>query len=257
MSVDRSSTTPGPNTMMSTRPGSWALIRHGLAIALLALVGSGLLYPGGTVLDASTRGYSFTHNFISDLGSTVAFNDARNTAGALLFGCAMIVGVVVLAGSFVGAVRLLSGTPSGRGFARLAAFAGCLVCMGYLGVALTPLDRAYQLHTLATMVAIRSFPFATASLAIATWRDGRFRSRAVLGWATLTVVLIGVILMRYLGPSPITERGLVAHVLAQKVMVVTVLVVLWAESSEAEIATGGRNNAPPGPMEIGTLTLEV
>ena len=227
---------------MSTRPVSWAPVRYGLAIALSALVASGLLYPGGTVLDPSTRGYSFTHNFLSDLGSTVAFNDTRNTAGALLFGCAMIVGVVVLAGSFVAAVRLLSGTPRGRAFARLAAVAGGLSCAGFLGVALTPLDRAYRLHLVASMVAFRSFPVATVLLGIATWRDGRFRARAVLGWATLTVVLISLIVMANLGPSTATESGLMAHVLAQKIMAVTVLVVLWVESSEAEIASAGPEN---------------
>jgi hypothetical protein len=46
-------------TVMNARR-SWALSRYGLAIALLAAITSGLLYPGGTVLDASTSGYSFT-----------------------------------------------------------------------------------------------------------------------------------------------------------------------------------------------------
>jgi hypothetical membrane protein len=79
-----------------------------VAIALLAAITSGLLYPGGTVLDASTRGYSFTHNFLSDLGSTVAFNDGRNTVGALLFDVAIIVAVVVLADTCIAVVHARS-----------------------------------------------------------------------------------------------------------------------------------------------------
>lgn len=231
---------------MSARSSSWAPVRYGLAIASSALVASGLLYPGGTALDASTRGYSFTHNFLSDLGSTVALNDARNTAGALLFGCALIVGVVLLAGSFIAAVRLLSGTPRGRVFARFAVVAGGLVCAGFLGLALTPLDRAFQLHMVAGMVAFRSFPVATALLAIATVRDGRFRARAAVGWAALTVVLVGFVVMTHLGPSTATERGLIIQALTQKIMAVTVLVVLWVESREAEMASAGPEGGRKG-----------
>jgi hypothetical protein len=150
----------------------WALRRYGLAIALVAAITSGLLDPGGTVLDASTRGYSFTHNFLSDLGSTIAFDDQRNTAGALLFNVAMVVAVIVL---------------------------------------------------------------ATALLAVATLRDGRFRARATVSWATLTVVLASFIGMAHLGPSFATERGVVTHVIAQKIMAASVLLVLWLEGTEATL----------------------
>jgi hypothetical protein len=208
---------------------------------------SGFLYPGGTVLDESTHGYSFTHNFLSDLGSTVAFNDVRNTAGAALFAVAVIVAVGALVGSFVGAVRLLSASPPGRPFAYLAAVAGALVCVGYLGAALTPLDRAFRLHVVSTVLAVRSFPVATALLAVATWRDGRFGVRAPLGWGTLTTVLIGHIVMVHLGPGPATERGLVTQVLTQKIMAATVLVVLWLQSREAERASNTAQVLPKGP----------
>ena len=208
-------------------------------------VASMLLYPGGTVLQESARGYSFTHNFLSDLGSTVAFNGQRNVVGAVLFGVGVLIMVLVLAGCIVAAVRLLSAAPGARWFARLAALAGLLVCAGFLGVALTPADRAWRLHMLSTMVAFRSFPVATTLLAIATLRDARFRKRAAVGWVTLTIVLVGLIAMTHLGPRPDTEYGLVTQVITQKIMAVSILVVLWVESREAEMARGLRI-APAG-----------
>jgi hypothetical membrane protein len=195
------------------------------------------LYPGGTVRDESTRGYSLTHNFLSDLGSTVALNGERNTAGAVLMGVSVVIMVLVLAGSIAAAVRLLSAAPGARLFARLAAVVGVLVCAGFLGVAFTPEDRLWRLHMLSTMVAFRSFPVAAALLAIATARDGRFRARATVGWVTLTIVLAGLIAMTHLGPSVDTEHGLVTQVITQKIMAATVLVVLWVESREAEMAS--------------------
>ncbi|AHG88126.1 protein of unknown function DUF998 [Gemmatirosa kalamazoonensis] len=227
---------------MNARRGAWALARYALAVAVLAAVASGLLYPGGTVIDPSTRGYSFTHNFLSDLGSTVTFAGAENTRGAVLFAVGMLVGVVVLAGSFVGAVRLLSAAPRARPFARLAAVAGALVCGGFLVVALAPADRAFRLHVMSSRVAFYCFPVGTALLGVATTRDARFRRPATVGWTALTLVLVGFIAMAHLGPSPDSERGLVTQVVMQKVMAATVLVVLWLESREAESA---RQRATP------------
>ena len=59
----------------------------------------------------------------------------------------------------------------------------------------------------------------------------------------MTLVLIGLIAMAHLGPSAATEQGLMIQVLAQKIMAATVLVVLWLESCEAEVATGKHGHA--------------
>jgi hypothetical protein len=159
------------------------MARRGLVIALLLVVASGLSYPGGTVRDESTRGYSFTHNFLSDLGASVAFNYQPNVTGAVLFGASVLVGALVLASSIVVTVRLLSAAPRARSFARLAAVAGVLASAGFLGAAITPMDRAWRLHTLSGMVAFRSLPIVTASLAFATGWDGRFRhGPRLVGW---------------------------------------------------------------------------
>jgi cytochrome bd-type quinol oxidase subunit 2 len=241
------------SAFMNTPKGVWATARGGLVIALLLVVASGLSYPGGTLHDESTRGYSFTHNFLSDLGTTVALNYQRNGTGAVLFVVSVVVGVLALGSLIVATMRLLSSAPRARSFARLAAVAGVLACVGFLGAAIAPVDRAWRLHTLSGMVGFRSFPVVTALLAIATSRDPRFRPRAAIGWAALTIALIGLIVASLLGPSTDTDRGLATQVVMQKIMVASMIVVLWFESHEAEIvirsgiASAGIG-APPGAM---------
>ena len=222
--------------LWNARPRFWAVARFALALAVLLTGASMLLYPGGTALDASTRGYSFAHNFLSDLGSTVGLNGERNVAGAGFMGLAIVIGVLMLGGSFVVTVRVLSRVPRARIFANLAAAAGALVCAGFLGVALAPIDRAWSLHKMAGLVAFHSFPAATALLAVATARDGRFRAQAAAGWVALTLVLAACIAIAYVGPDMATEHGLVTHVIAQKVMTASILAALWFESYEAEHA---------------------
>ena len=220
---------------MNTPKGVWAMARRGLVIAVLLVVSSGLSYPGGTLHDESTRGYSFTHNFLSDLGTGVALNYQRNATGAVLFVVSVVVGVLALGSLIVATVRLLSAAPRARSFALLAAVAGVIACVGFLGAAIVPVDRAWRLHTLSGMAGFRSFPVVTALLAIATARDARFRSRAAVGWAALTIVVIGLIVASLLGPTTDTERGLATQVIMQKIMVASMILVLWFESHEAEI----------------------
>jgi hypothetical membrane protein len=201
-------------------------------------------------LDESTHRYSFARNFLSDLGGTVAFNYQRNVTGAILFGLAVVLGVFALGACIVATVRVLSAATAARPFARFAGAVAILVCVGYLGVAVTPEDRLMGLHLAFTRVAFRSFPVVTTLLAVATMRDDRFRARATAGWIALSLVLAGFIAVGYLGPSARTEHGLMVQVLSQKVMVLSVIVVLWLESREAEFA-GTRSvsvHEPAGSM---------
>ena len=215
-----------------TRRSSWPPDRIALMVAV-ALIGTSItLYPGGTFLDESTHGYSFTHNFLSDLGGSVAFNYQRNLVGAVLFGLAMVLGVFALGACIVANVRVLSAVARARPFARLAAVAAVLVCVGYLGVAVSPQDRLMGLHQAFSLTAVHAFLVLTMLLAAATMRDNRFRRRATVGWVVLSLVLAGFLAVGHFGPGVQTEHGLTVQVLAQKVMASAAILVLWLESHE-------------------------
>jgi len=215
-----------------TRRSSWPPDRIALLVAV-ALIGTSItLYPGGTFLDESTHGYSFTHNFLSDLGGSVAFNYQRNQVGAILFGLAMVLGVFALGTCIVASVRVLSAVARARPFARLGAVTAVLVCVGYLGVAVSPQDRLMGLHQAFSLTAVHAFPVLTMVLATATMRDNRFRRRAAVGWVVLSLVLAGFLAVGHFGPGVQTEHGLTVQVLAQKVMASSAILVLWLESHE-------------------------
>ena len=56
-----------------------------------------LSYSGGTYLDNMNPGYSFTHNFLSDLGRTMSFSGEVNFLSAQLFNMSLILGGGVFA----------------------------------------------------------------------------------------------------------------------------------------------------------------
>lgn len=215
-----------------TRRTSWPTDRIALMVAVALTGTSMMLYPGGTFLDESTHGYSFTHNFLSDLGGSVAFNYQGNMVGAVLFGSAMLLGVFALGACIVASVRVLSAIAPARPFARLAAAAAVLVCGGYLVVAVTPQDRAMGLHQAFSLTAVHAFPVLTMLLAAATMRDDRLRRRATVGWVVLSLVLAGFLAVGHFGPGVESEHGLTVQVLAQKLMASAAILVLWLESHE-------------------------
>ena len=60
---------------------------------LLQIVGM-IVYPGGTLHDVSTEGYSFTNNFFSDMGTYAARNGDPNYLSMIIFAFSLtIVGI--------------------------------------------------------------------------------------------------------------------------------------------------------------------
>ncbi len=121
------------------RPTIFILARWA-SVASVALAGMAmLLYPGGTIRDPSTSGYSFFQNFLSDLGRTVAWGGQPNYRSAFLFVTSFVILALALAGSFVAFVRLFSSSRNPRLSARTAGAAGVL--------SLALADGAAVLHT--------------------------------------------------------------------------------------------------------------
>ena len=63
---------------------------------LLQIVGM-IVYPGGTLHDVSTEGYSFTNNFFSDMGTYAARNGDPNYLSMIIFAFSLtIVGLSLI-----------------------------------------------------------------------------------------------------------------------------------------------------------------
>ena len=50
-----------------------------------------IIYPGGTIIEPDTKGYSFFYNFFSNLGEWTAKNGEDNTVSAYLFNSSMLI----------------------------------------------------------------------------------------------------------------------------------------------------------------------
>jgi hypothetical membrane protein len=207
----------------------WAAgIGAGLGLASM------VAYPGGAAFDHTSVGYSPAHNFLSDLGMTVAYDGHSNRLGAALFVMSLITLVVGLGGALVGFIRLYGQAPVARRLSYAAGALGVLVCAAFTGVAFTPENQVMALHVSFTNLAFRVFPGVTLLLTLAALFHGAFPKRVPIGWAVLTAVLAAFVVVIEWGPPFTTPDGLSAQVIAQKIVCITALLVIVYQSREAD-----------------------
>jgi hypothetical membrane protein len=193
-------------------------------VALVLAIGAGLRYPGGTPLDPASVGYSMSHNFLSDLGMTVAYNGQPNGLGAALFVGSLLVLIGGLGSCLFAITRLQSSDAPSRGWARAAAACALLACAGFIGVAATPENRAMTLHVSFTVWAWRFVPVAAGLMALAAFHSPVVPRRVALIWMLVAILLASYVWLMTWGPRVATPNGLLIQVLAQKAA--TVIVVL-------------------------------
>ena len=207
---------------MRTSFFTWS--RWSIAVSTGLVVVAMLLYPGGTALDASTRGYSLSRNFLSDLGMTVAYDGRPNRIGATLFTISVLVLVLGLGGALAEFVRRYAVEPAARRFAIAAGVAGLLASAAFVGVAFTPENRVMDLHVRFTLLAFQLLPVAALFVTLAARRSRVAPTRAVAAWAAMSVALAAYAALLQWGPSLRTPLGLVTFVVAQKA--ITIVIVL-------------------------------
>lgn len=192
-----------------------------------------LLYPGGTVMDRTTEGYSFSENFLSDLGMTVAYDGQPNRAGAVLFVVSLLVLLLGLGGALLALLRQYSAAPAARRFAIVAGAIALVACLSFVGVAFTPENSAMSLHVWFTRFAFFMLPFAALFVVLAARASGRATAREVAIWEALCVALAAYAALLQWGPPFGNGPAVVTYVLAQKAITASMIVGMALQCSES------------------------
>lgn len=221
----------------------FTLGRRAAAVSGILAVAAIFSYPGGTFRDHSTQGYSLSHNFLSDLGMTVAHDGQANSLGAILFVVSLSTLVFGLGGALIGLIRLYS-TPTARRLARASAVVALLVCSAFIGVAVTPEDRMLSLHILLTRVAFRAFPLVGLLMMLASYNEPGLPRRVGVAWAALTVILAAYVGILDWGPRVSAPGGLVTQVVAQKIVALSAALFIVYQSYEADRALAAARPHP-------------
>lgn len=167
-------------------------------------------------------GYSFSENFISDLGMTVAHGGQANALGASFFSAGFGLLALALVGCVFGFVRLHSASARGWQAARIGAAGAGLAAVSLLAAGLSPANIAAPLHLWSATIASAVAPPSLVFLAIAAARDGRFTSGVSIVWLVLAATVAAWFAMRW-GPAVTTRAGLIVQASVQKIVAIIVV----------------------------------
>ena len=207
-----------------------------VVLTLVAMV----LYPGGTVADPTTRGYSFFHNFFSDLGRTHTPAGQPNSASFLLFTVALALAGAGLILFFVASLRFFTASRPARWLSRLGCLFGIASGSGLIGVAFAPADQSLGIHGWFVLLAFQAFLPAVLAFLAAILLSKGYPRRYALVYLAYAVLLAGYVILLRAGPSSATPGGLVVQAAGQKVIVYAgigcVLIQAWGAR---RLARGG------------------
>ena len=201
-----------------------------------------LLYPGGSVADPNSRGYSFFHNFFSSLGLTVAVNGDPNTWSLVLFVGALILAGLGLAWFFVAVPQFYRRTRAQTALSLAGSLFGVLSGLCYIGVALTPANLVPGPHGRFTLWAFQAFLLTAVLYAVATWFNQAYPKVYAWVYVGFAVLLAGYVWLMLSGPDSDTVRGAMIQATGQKIIVYAAICCMLIQSVGA-IRLWGRGAA--------------
>ncbi len=229
------------------RGGIFRLIAAACVLFVVLTAIAMLLYPGGTVTNKTSAGYSFFENFFSDLGRTASPAGQPNTIAMILFIISMTVAGAALAAFFIAFTQFFVRSTSGRVISWLAALFGAASGICFVALGWVPGDVNQTLHSNFTRMAFYLFPVAAIFATIAILLERAYPRRYTLVFGVFTVLLVAYIGLLIWGPSARTPQGMVIQATGQKLIAYASIVSIGIEAIGASIyarrratATGGR-----------------
>ncbi|MBC8256438.1 MAG: hypothetical protein H8E85_03935 [Candidatus Marinimicrobia bacterium] len=201
-----------------------------LGIFIMLNIIAMLIYPGGTYLDHSTAGYSFTRNFLSDLGRTISFSGEVNFLSAQLFNMALIFSGMVFANFYLH-VRKVFVAENQQILALIGSFFGVLGGFSLAGVGLTPADLYLELHIVCATWLFRFFFVASLCYSLVIYRHSHFENKYALGYLVFTFSILLYILISELGPDPkVNQFALTVQVVSQKMILLILMCAIYIQT---------------------------
>ena len=193
-------------------------------------IASILLYPGSTYRDHLTLGYSFTENFLSDLGRTLTFLGEINFLSSILFNMSLILAGTIFT-MFYFHVRKVFNSDKQKTLAFLGSFFGILGGLSLVGVGLTPADLYLDLHIICANWIFRFMFLASLFYTIVIFNHPTFENKYTGGYLVFSVAILIYILISELGPGPkVSHFALILQVVSQKIILLIFMVAIYIQT---------------------------
>ena len=206
-----------------------------LIIFLSSLFMASLFYGGGNYIFTDTSSYSFTTNFLSDLGRLSSHSGNSNITSFIYF----FIGMSTLGFGAYHFIFLCANYFEPQ-FPRIYIIAKLLALFGIIctiGIIVTPAD-VKSLYLLHNTFAYWVFYTDLKILALFTWFFFRIKDYFVARILLISTILIGlyIFFLEY-GPQPWMDyQALRLHATAQKLAVLVLVIAVWTMTASKKLS---------------------
>ena len=117
-----------------------------IVVFVLLVITGAFAYDGGNRLDHHSVGYSFSNNYLSDLGRLKTVSGIANTVPYYCFNGALIMLSAVFSFYFLYLPSLYDNGQRVQNISRIGSVCGFLASICFAGVAFTPVDLFFSAH---------------------------------------------------------------------------------------------------------------
>lgn len=196
---------------------------------LLAIALGMWLYPGGNIHDPKQLGYSFTHNFLSDLGGYESHSDEVNFLSSFFFNLGMFLFIAVGIG-FIFVRRLFSQNKVSSILATIGSLFFFTGTVFFAGVGLTPYDLYLELHVFFAVNAFRLLVPGAFLYVLVLFRSEVSNRFALVTMAYLVCVIAYVIYQLAAGNPFDSPEEMIRQATIQKLIVIASVICIFSLS---------------------------
>ena len=208
-----------------------------IVIFLICCIIAAIIYPGShkEIIDYKSEVYSFTHNFLSELGSLKTNTDEtnpkilqeNNTPSMILFnGSLILIGATLMLFyvEFKKVFTLIKDSYKTRLYAKITLPVGLLAGFFYAGVGFVPHDLHFATHVFFANSAFLILFFLCILHSITVYHSNFVSNNYVIGYIAFCIVLFIYLYIIFFGPQIgpgkiFSEKELILQVVSQKSIV--------------------------------------
>ena len=188
-------------------------------------------YPGGTIHDLSTNGYSFTSNFFSDMGAYEARNGEPNYLSMIFFSISLI----LVGGTFALYYLVLPKVFGNNNRNYYLSWIGTIFAFGgsicLIGTGLTPTDLVFNSHVFFANNIFHSFLVTSFFYSIVIFDTNILEKRYAIGYVIFFISILLYVGVLQFGPSVSTGKPeLIFQVVAQKLIVIIFFLTVFHQT---------------------------
>jgi hypothetical protein len=187
-------------------------------------------YGGGTQIDPNNPGYSFFHNFFSDLGTTVSYSGNNNSVSVFLFFMAIFLTGISFMSFFLAIPTIFEDISIDKRIPLTTSVLGVSSSVVFIGIALVPDNLFSGIHDVFVVSAFTLALFAAIIMAFLTYSDKNYSLIFPVGYIIFICLVIAYGGIGLIFFNNYTNLGLFIRVTTQKIVVYYLMTNFFLQS---------------------------